>query len=266
MSYRWEGNLASQETDTVRLPALVSAKAGEREFVVSLGSPNGSTDDFPDDNSGSSTVIMPPTYAPEFVLALRSNHDSTNNGYQIIDQTGSVVRERKPGTLSANSSYYDTLHLASGCYRLVVVDTAGDGLDFWANPEGGYGYVRLLDLSGHLIKAFGSDFGSEIDYSFMVAENARMPLSSDSLPLANPFPARNKGLFTVEVFQNEPSDLTLKVVGPDTAKVVFEQSYPHFKEGFLPIDITAQPDTTYYLKATSNGQTITRRIKLKHKD
>ena len=264
--FYWNGSLASQRDTLVSLPGLLTDSAGDRRFWVTLESPNGQLDEYPSDNSDTTAALVPPVYAPQFLLAFHTNHDSAQNSYELDDQFGNIVRERKFLSLAANTTYLDTFQLAPGCYRLKVLDSAGDGLDFWANPEGGYGYSRLLDMSGHLIKAFGSDFGSEIDYSFLVSDGARMPLASDTLPLVNPFPIRNKGLFAVEVFQNEPSDLNIKVLAPDSSTIVFNQDYRRFKEGFLSVDIGAQPDTTYYLKATANGRTITRRIKVKHKD
>jgi hypothetical protein len=158
--------------------------------------------------------------------------------------------------------YRDTLRLPPGCYQLTVTDTAGDGLDFWANPEGGYGYVRLLDMKGKLLKAFLSDFGSGITHAFTTAEGAPN-LSNDSLPLVNPFPIRNPGKFSVELFFNEPTDMRLTITTMDSARV-FEQQLPAVKETTIPIDITTVPDGFYYLTVTGGKLTATRKIKVKH--
>ncbi len=70
--------------------------------------------------------------------------------------------------MEANKIYRDTLRMRPGCYQFILGDTANNGLDFWFTPEDGYGYVRILDTNGRLIKAFDSDFGSEIRQQFVV--------------------------------------------------------------------------------------------------
>lgn len=268
-TFPWTGTLASLQSTEITLPGLMSVKPGKGQFKVILTEPNGRTDEYRFDNIDSSAVTFAPTYGSPLILALRSNHDSTQNSYRLSTESGVLVKERLAGTLAAETVYYDTLALADGCYHLVVSDSGGDGLDFWANPEGGYGYARLLDAKGRLVKALGSDFGSSIDHWFSVKKGTKVPATADTLPLVTPFPMRNKGIFTVAIFQNEPLDLRLRIFGgdankEDSTKVLFDQNYPKVKEQFLPVDISAQPDGFYYVKATAGGITVTRKIKVKH--
>lgn len=268
-TYAWVGRIASLQSADIRLPGLVSPTPGKGQFKVILVSPNGRSDEYRHDNIDSSAVTLPPVYSSPLILALRSNHDSTQTSYRLTTESGVVVKERLVGTLAAETVYYDTLALPDGCYRLVVSDSGGDGLDFWANPDGGYGYARLLDKQGRLVRAFGSDFGSSIDYWFSISKDAPPALATDTLPLVTPFPMRNRGTFTVAVFQNDPRDIRLWIVGgdankEDSSKVLFDQKYPKVKEQFLPVDISAQPDGFYYVKVTSAGTTVTRKIKVKH--
>jgi hypothetical protein len=262
----WNGPLASQQRTIVELPVLSYGSPGGTTFHVQLDKPNGVADEYPDDNALQSRILLPPVLPTRFVLVIRSNHDSTHNAYQITDAGGIVVRERKLGSLTANTLYRDTLDLNPGCYQLLVTDTAGDGLDFWFNPEGGYGFVRILDLNGKLLTPFLSDFGSNIRYAFRVAESAVPIASTTSLPLVSPFPMRNKGIFSVEIFFNEPHTTRLRVLNEDSSRAVFDSTYVGIKEAFLPIDISSAPDGTYWLKVTSDSATVTRRIKVKHQD
>jgi hypothetical protein len=179
---------------------------------------------------------------------------------------GEVVWERQQGEIRANTLYQDTLHLQPGCYQLSVSDTAGDGLDFWFNPEGGYGYIRLLDIKGRLIKSFGSDFGSSVNFWFTVAGGADSPVAVNELPIVNAFPVRNPGKFQLEVFFNEPRNVGVKIVNADSTKTVFERYYPALKSEFLPVDISAEPDGYYYIRVTADDRTTRRKIKVKHQD
>lgn len=265
-TYEWHGRLASQRSEEVALPGIVSATEGKHTFAVTLSMPSGKKDEYPSDNSLTSVALIPPTYATQFILAFRTNHDSSNNAYQLKDFDGNVLRERTIGSLQANTLYLDTMKLMPGCYQLTVIDTAGDGLDFWANPDGGYGYVRLLDMQGHLVKSFTSDFGTEINHWFTVSENPPAVVLTDTLPLVNPFPIRNPGIFSLEIFNNEPDSVDIVIQKVDTNDTVFHQQYTGIKESFLPIDISNQPDGFYYVKVTAQGVTATRKIRIRHKN
>jgi hypothetical protein len=262
----WRGALASQQGTIIELPGQLKGTPGETSFHVRLEKPNGLSDEYPDDNAMESRIVVPSVLPTQFVLVLRSNHDSTHNSYQITDADGTVVRERKLGSLMANTLYRDTLNLQPGCYQLLVSDTAGDGLDFWFNPEGGYGFVRILSRDGKLLTSFLSDFGSTIRYSFRV-EDGTVPVPANvTLPLVNPFPMRNKGIFSVELFYNEPHDTRLRVLNEDSSRTIYDSTYVAIKEAFLPVDISSAPDGTYWLKVGSDSATVTRRIKVKHQD
>jgi hypothetical protein len=250
----------------ITLPGTLPVHSGDQAFEVALDSPNGVTDEYPADNALTSEVTAPPVYPSEFILVFLTNNDSSHNGYALRDEAGTIVRERRPDSLHPNTVYRDTFNLPAGCYQFVLSDTAGDGLDFWANPEGGYGYVRLLDMNGHLMRSFISDFGSEIRHSFRVAPGASAPVPPDTLPLLSPFPVRSKGIFSVDLFLNETSDVQIAITDEGGKNTVFRKVFPGMKEGMLPIDISSALDGIYFLRATAGEKTATRRIKIKHAD
>jgi hypothetical protein len=264
--FNWKGILESQKTTEIILPGVLAIKEGKQQFGVSLELPNRAIDEYKFDNTLSSQAIIPPICRNQLILAFVTNNDSTHNSYQLMDANGNIIMKRKLGSLKPATAYRDTFNLLTGCYNLTVIDTAGDGLDFWANPEGGYGYVRLLDINGHLIKSFLSDFGSEINYSFEVADGAKLPTMTDELPIVNPFPIRNKGTFTIDIFFDEPTNVNIQVVNEDSTRKVYENDYRNLKEAFLPIDISGEPDGFYFVKITTNNRTVVRKIKVKHQD
>ena len=263
--YQWKGTLVSQKSTQINLPGILMFKEGEQEFIVILKSPNGKRDEYPDDNLRRSVAVMPPVFPTQFILNFRTNNDSTHNGYSIINSDYDIILNRNPGTLYADSLYSDTLELMPGCYQFIVTDTAGDGLDFWFNPEGGYGYVRLLDIEGNLIKSFGSDFGSEISYSFVVQENTIPPSAEEELPLVKAVPARNYGIFELEIFNNAPKDVYIHITDADSAKTVIEKVASAFKEGFLPFDITDHEDGIYWIYVEVDDKVVKKRVRMKRK-
>lgn len=262
--YNWRGHLPSQQSLPVALLSQVSASEGRQEFKVTLKSPNGVEDEYPDDNRLTSIAIVPPIINNEFILVMRTNKEPWHNYYQIVDGDGVIVRGRALGSLGPDSTYYDTVSLIPGCYQLMVTDTAGDGLEFWFNAAGGYGYVRLLDINGRLFKNFNSDFGRNINYCFNAVENAPPPELIDTLPLVRPFPSRTAGAFNLYLFANDPTDMKVKIVSDSSQTVVYEKDYHGIKDAILPLDISGQPDGIYNVNVIADGQTVKRRIRIKH--
>ena len=263
-TYLWKGRLDPQEIEEVELPWVFPENRNEGIFAVVLEMPNGKKDDYPFDNSMSSDVPPSPVYASPLQFILKTNNESHHNAYRIVDHSGRIISEKKLGSMKPQTVYRDTLRLTPGCYEILVNDTAGDGLDFWFNPEGGYGYVRLLDLNGRLVKSFLSDFGSDILHSFRVAEKSGQVTPEDELPIAEVFPPRNQGIFHIEVFNNDPWDVFLKIFTSDTSHILFDRRYPDIKEGTLPVDLTSQPDGTYIIQILTKERLITRRIRITH--
>jgi hypothetical protein len=265
---RWMGNLAPQQTTRFSLSHTGTQALRGESFLVKLDKPNGKQDEYSPDNSMTSRPRELPVYGRKLILVLLNNNDSTSDGYYIVNGLGDAwrVRLRTVGSLKPRAQCRDTLMLEPGCHTLIVTDSAGDGLDFWANPEGGYGYVRLLDINEHLIKAFNSDFGSGIYHAFLVSEDAQPVGDISALPIVNPFPVCNKGEFTLDFFDNDPTDVQIKIVTEDGSKTVYDAGYANLKEALLPINISAQPDGIYLIKITADDKTVTRRIRIKHKD
>jgi hypothetical protein len=256
--HSWTGSLPPGASLPVTLPGPVG---GAGTFRVELRDPNGAHDEYVQDNVARSVSAATPLYPSPVVLLFRTNNDSGHTSYQLRDAAGNIAAERSSAGLRKGTLYRDTLRLPDGCYGLTVVDTAGDGLDFWYNAAGGYGSVRLASIDGVLLKAFPSDFGSRIEHAFRVLGGAAA--SADTTPVLNMFPIRNPGKFFVDLFLNAPSDLTLVITTEDKTRVVYDRTFPGFKEGMIDIDVSAEPNGFYWVSATADGRTATKKMKLR---
>jgi hypothetical protein len=256
--YAWTGELAPGASLPVTLPGPVG---GAGTFRVELRDPNGAHDEYVQDNVQRSVSRATPLYPSPVVLLFRTNNDSGHTSYQVRDASGAIVAQRASAGLRKATLYRDTLRLPDGCYALTVVDTAGDGLDFWYNAAGGYGSVRLATADGVLLKAFPSDFGSRIEHAFRVSAGARA--AADTTPVLNMFPIRNPGKFFVDLFLNAPSDLSLVITTEDKTRVVYDRTYARFKEGMIDIDISAEPNGFYWVTAAADGRSVTKKMKLR---
>jgi len=261
-SYRWRGLLTSQEKIQVTLPGSIENIKGS-EFVCLVENPNGVKDEYEYDNSATSNVILPDTFPNRFIMALKTNNQAEETGYRLIDNNGKLIAGRELGTLMPDSLYLDSFDLAPGCYQLMVTDTAGDGLEFWFNGEGGYGYVRLLDMNGRLIKSFNSDFGDNINFTFYATDDAIVTYPEDSLPLAKIFPTRNSGETNLYLYFNDPIDVEIKVTYDSTGAVLYDKSFKELKDACIPIVIEDGENGIYNVEISFADRTIKRRFAIR---
>lgn len=258
IEYDWAGSLAFGKSAIVELPPVTKPLSSATEFRVEILEPNGADDEYSNDNSAASVAYPVPRYE-SVIIHFKPNKDSGSVSYVVNDSEGRTVRSFSPLT---SEIFRDTLSLAPGCYRLAVSDTAGDGLDFWFNPGAGYGFIRLTDMNGKLLKAFDSDFGSGVTHEFVVTENSGDVTYSDEVPVVAVFPPRNKGRFDVEIFFNEPEDMKISV-RTERGEQVYAERLAAFKEGSVSVDINYLDDGVYYVRVESKKKTIEKRIRIK---
>ena len=260
LHYKWTGMLGSNESAMITLPGDFIIE-DDGKFYVSLSSPNGLPDEYVSDDSKEVVPRPVPVY-DKFMIAFKTNRDSTSTCYRIKDSFGNIIFRLTPTELNAGKSYLDTFSLQPGCYSLEVIDTAGDGLEFWFNPESGSGYVRMLDMNGRLLKSFVSDFGNILIHNFRIEGNGKTSYTADKTPLLNVFPPRNSGKFEVEIFLNEPDTVSF-ILMDEKMNPVYEENLGYIREYTYPADISANPDGIYYVRISTSGEITDKRIRLK---
>lgn len=178
-SYAWTGNLESMQTEEVQIPSnddlWTSLDTANNVFHAEIKNPNGGSDVYALNNVFHSKFKIPDVYPADIVISFKTNAQASENYYALTDQMGTILHQR--GNLANNTTYTDTVHLGPGCYNLKLTDTGGDGISFWANPNGGSGWLRLRKQGGAIFKTFNMDFGSSIQVNFTV----NYPLTFESL-------------------------------------------------------------------------------------
>ncbi|MCB0728623.1 MAG: hypothetical protein KDD00_14265 [Ignavibacteriae bacterium] len=260
-TFEYRGKLKPFETKEVVLPGRIKGESGENKFTVTLSYPNGEPDEYAFDNAGSSDYIVPPVFDEKIIVKFRTNKEPSHNFFQIRGQSNIIFKQKEPGSYKPDTVYIDTFKLRKGCYEIVLGDTANDGLDFWFNPEGGYGYFRITDSDGKLIKAFNPDFGKEIRQQFIVTGEKSVQI--DSTPLLYIFPVRNAGKFFCDIFLNEKSDIRIDITTEDKKKKVYKKKLKNFKEGMVDIDISKVDDGNYFVNLKAGKKIVSRKIKIK---
>jgi len=167
-SYIWTGNINSMETIIIELPSsdlwIHGYQSQDNVFHAEIVKVNGGPDDYPHNNRFASPFTVTDKIPQRFVVEFKTNNFPQQNSYRIVDETGAAVPGAS-GLTAPNTFYRDTFDL-DGCYTLIVTDSGKDGLQWWANPSQGSGFVRLKRTNGTVLKQFQADFGGGFQYSF----------------------------------------------------------------------------------------------------
>ncbi len=177
-TYQWTGNLPFLGVDTVTISQAVNWAPNSNVFQVSLQSPNGGTDQNDHNNFNTSAFTSPPVYnSTSAYIEFKTNAAPGENHYKVTDVSTGTIILSKPSFATANTVYRDTFNMIAGhCYEFAFFDDGpppstnplnNDGLNWWANPDDGSGYVMMKrTVNGLPFKVFGTDFGSKFYYQF----------------------------------------------------------------------------------------------------
>lgn len=253
-SYIWQGYLPYGKKATIELPGNIEAHAGKNQFSVAVTKPNGKADEYMADNQLSTIFEKAPVHTGNMVVVFKANKQPEHNSYTITSSDGKKIAERTFSATDASKIFRDSLKLSPGCYTLMVADTAGDGLEFWANSKGGRGYIRLQDGKGNLLRQFESDFGSEVYYSFIVDENAAIQSAVNKEISLGLYPTRTTGKTELDFFSGTEQDVLVQIITDEGAVLVEEHKYSKLKEGLFTYDLSYRKPQRYYLKVFINGE------------
>jgi len=260
-TFQWKGDLLPFAVDTISLPGTIESKAGTNAFEAELLQPNGKKDGFEAGNKLTSFFEAVPKHDSILVVYLLTNNQPSQTAYTVINSEGKTVWQRNFGSLQANTVYRDTVRLSKGVYQFKLLDSANNGLEFWAAPREGRGKARLLNGKGEIIKNFEADFGSYVQYDFAVGEPAEPVTAQTSFGL---YPTRTNDKTTFDYAANFPEDVLVQIVTDPGDAVVEEHKYLQLKEGTFMYDLSRFPKGRFYLKVFINVQErFKKRIRLK---
>lgn len=275
--YRWEGNLAPMEMATIDLPLFNWSNLNEDNprFWVELSEPSNGPDEYRANNRMEVAFNVTPQYESGIKLELKTNAAPHENSYTITNSYGEVVYEGSG--FSSNTTYIENLILDPGCYEFHLIDTDGDGLNWFAAPGDGTGHVRLRDANNNIIQNFDPDFGAEIKYPFTIglsmgqlpfdpnllqadiSTGTTPPIEKASNMVVYPNPTTGKVAIALHFAQSEEVKLTIyNTLG----QVVHKDVQHDFSKGIIYVDL---PTTSglYYIKASTKQTTITESVVVK---
>lgn len=198
-SHQWTGELKFLETEEVALPVINWQEfTNDNVFNVRLVLPNTTEDEYPADNQYITHFEAVDVWTDTIMLIVKTNNYGDETHYQVLDQTGNVLVDRD--NLASNTTYYDTLSYAPGCYEIRIFDDGGDGLDFWYyQGADGSGNVKLRIPGAQFVKYFKSDFGSFINYQFIIPDLTYIANQELNREYFDIYPNPNDGNFNINL-------------------------------------------------------------------
>jgi hypothetical protein len=196
----WSGSLASLTDTVIDLPfaeSLLKATGTNQPYEVNILKVNGVSDNDATNNKMTTTFTPAPQLAGNSVLVFRTNKSVIGGG---VSETEWRITDLAKGTVVASrinnmpeTTYFDTLSLETGVYKLTFTDAGCDGLSWWANAAAGAGSILLkpTPFTSYTFKGnFGGDFGCGFSQYFRVGA----PTSINSVD--------NKSEFLVNIYPN----------------------------------------------------------------
>jgi hypothetical protein len=196
--YNWSGLLNPSEQEVVQIfspGTLWDNVTGTNDvFHVEISKPNGGTDEYSYNNTYSNEFDSPPFVTSQFRIDYRSNGAASETSFKIYNEWGTEIFSNSGQ--ANNTLKRDTLTLGLGCYRLIIKDTDGDGIGFWANSDG-TGYLRFHKMTGQAIMSIQPDFGAEFTYNFTIGSPLSVRDISENMKITI-YPNPTEGSFSIE--------------------------------------------------------------------
>ncbi|UKJ09286.1 peptide-N-glycosidase F-related protein [Solitalea lacus] len=249
--YHWKGDLGFNKTTEIILQEPVQFKQGINTYTVTLSKPNGVADAWMGDNELTTTFTAPELYPTNFVLKFKTNNQPMDNDVYLIDSVGNKIFHRAAPELSPDSLYQDTIRLKEGKYELCLTDSAGNGLEFWAEPKNGDGYLRMFDLKGNLIYTFESDCGDGEKLSFVATSNFIADTTQANYAFSL-YPRAITSNTELTVISNKTGEM--KVVFTVDGKVYQQHEYVGIKNGTFSYNLEDLPDGRIIMEVFIEGK------------
>lgn len=122
----WEGSLASGESTTVQMEEFVAAPCEALEFYVTM--PNGHEDGFMADNYFNVALVEPSTIDGYVKMQFKTDSNPEETVVQVKDMESGEVVQSFTFELPKHVYTEEFVLPSASCYRISVLDLAGNGL------------------------------------------------------------------------------------------------------------------------------------------
>lgn len=250
-AFEWTGELKFYQETIITLPGVIDFNFGRNTFYALLEKPNKQKDQWQMDNR-KVTVFSPPKEMPQqLVVTYKSNNKPEDNSIRIVNLDNEIVYEKTPQNTEKNTRYRDTINLEPGHYKMILDDAAHNGLEFWARPQQGFGYLIVADINGRVLHQFESDCGVGEKLDFIVKTNPQIDRNVEqSLLKLYPRRIRDKTQLYVQLEKRCNGEIHILMDGDMQKKITFKQ----VQDKVFDIDMSTFKDGRYVIELFLDGK------------
>ena len=261
LTYVWNGNLAFLESEEIELPVpnFTFWFGSSNHFNVMISNPNGSTDEYPNNNTYRIQFDDPEAYEDDqnLVLECLTNNYGNQTSYTIMDATGNILLERD--NLEDNTLYTDQLNLAPGCYRIRIDDSADDGLYWWHNSSQGTGSFKLKNENGLTLKYFEPEFGRFSIYEFTVYNETNIE-KQESSSIVSMYPNPFSDILNLEIMGLEKQQFEATIYNTSMMAVIKLHVNVDSEQFHYQFDLYDLPSGVYFINLQNEHTNFTEKV------
>lgn len=260
-TYNWSGSLAPLTSAEVTLPPYTYILNTSNTLNINVTSVNGTNDDDPADNTGTTNFSKTTSTSPTLNLTLNVVQDRYGSEitWKFFNAAGTQIAAGGPYTdLAANGTapHSHNITLPSwGCYRFVIYDSYGDGI----NAGYGAGSVTILDGNGGTVWYNNGQYTNQasrnFDAAFVGIEETALVNGISIFP--NPVSSKS----TVDFNLTENNEVTVKVVD-QIGQTVMVETLGKLQAGnqTYVLDATSLSSGLYFVELHVGNGVVTRKI------
>ena len=193
--YEWSGNLPSEESVTIELPAM-TGYSGNNTFSATITTVNGVEDEYPADNAVTESFDVKLYEIANVTLNLTTDFYGYETTWALTDENGEELYTGGPYEDPEEEDYSYTFELnTEGCYTFTIYDEEGDGICCdWGNGS----YTLTIENGAEISQ--GGAFGEMESVTFGLVEE--LSINDNSLQAAiKVYPNPSKGIFNVVIVE-----------------------------------------------------------------
>lgn len=262
-TYYYYGTINPLGTSNITLPAIVGFPLNATNTLnVSVASVNGTSDDDPSNNAN--TVNFNATTSASQTLNLTLNVLQDQYGTEItwkfFNAAGTQIAAGGPYTdLAAAGTQLNTHSVnlpAAGCYRFVVYDAYGDGI----NSGYGAGSVTILDGNNNTVYFNNGVYTSQAARNFY--GNTALGINDGTLESSlNIFPNPASNSATVQFSLSTEENVTINVLNAVGQSVMQQQLGTLAARAHnQTLDVTSLSNGLYFVEIKAGNSTVTRKF------
>ena len=177
MTYDWTGNIASMAAESIELPTMTIATNTNQVIKVKIVNANNTA--FESDEASLTIKKTVAEGTSTMTLKIKTDQYASETSYKLYGPNNNIIQQSSSFTNSTVNEFPINL-TETGCYRLQVKDSYGDGISG--------GYIRVFDANNTMILSItGTSFASEVNAMIYVGTvNIEDEALQDMLIFPNP--------------------------------------------------------------------------------